>query len=391
MKKDLIAVYLNEHPEFFNEYPELLQKIQSIEQTDIPLEPLQTLSIADRIIKRAHDDKEHMKSRLEWFVEIIEANEALQERLFDIETAALTSLDLPSMLNRFCEDLTSRFKIPRAQVCLIDDPNLIGDDKFCESLRNSSDGNIRLMDHVSIEGLFSEGSEPILRSEIEGGSELFGETKGNGTIQSEIVIPIHIRGQIAGALCMGSEEPYRFYDGLRTDFLIRTAEKLGIAIDNLLLMEKLGNTPLKDSATEFYEAAYLEIILGREFEHARRAQKILSSVKICIENFGELMPGGEESVLNTIEKAIRKDLQPEKIIIKVNEGEYLVLLLRTDQIAAEKYSNKVQDSLRNKSISINGNEHQIKTSISVASYPSETASKVEDLLQINNSAINMQV
>ena len=81
MKKDLIAVYLNEHPEFFNEYPELLQKIQSIEQSDIPLEPLQTLSIADRIIKRAHDDKEHMKSRLEWFVEIIEANEALQERL----------------------------------------------------------------------------------------------------------------------------------------------------------------------------------------------------------------------------------------------------------------------------------------------------------------------
>ncbi len=31
------------------------------------------------------------------------------------------------------------------------------------------------------------------------------------------------------------------YDGLRTDFLVRTAEKLGIAINNLLLMEKLGD------------------------------------------------------------------------------------------------------------------------------------------------------
>ncbi len=52
MTKDQIAIYLNEHPEFFNDYPELLRKIKSIEETDLPLEPLGTLSIADRILKR---------------------------------------------------------------------------------------------------------------------------------------------------------------------------------------------------------------------------------------------------------------------------------------------------------------------------------------------------
>jgi uncharacterized protein YigA (DUF484 family) len=247
MKKDLIAVYLNEHPEFFNEYPELLQKIQSIEQSDIPLEPLQTLSIADRIIKRAHDDKEHMKSRLEWFVEIIEANEALQERLFDIETAALTNFDLENMLHQFCEDLTSRFNIPRAQVCLLNDSELIECDELRENLLNHSSGNIKLMDRDDLVGIFPSGSEPLLRSEMQGGSELFGENNGSGTIQSEMAIPIHIKGKIVGAMCMGSEDPYRFYDGLRTDFLIRTAEKLGIAIENTLLINKLSKTPLKDN------------------------------------------------------------------------------------------------------------------------------------------------
>ncbi len=239
MKKDLIAVYLNEHPEFFNEYPELLQKIQSIEQGDMPLEPLQTLSIADRIIKRAHDDKEHMKSRLQWFVEINEANEALQERLFDIERAALTSLDLPAMLTRFCEDLISRFNIPRAMICLVDDPALFGDDKIRQKLGGVSEQTLRLMGRATVEAWFAGGMEPVLHSEMTGGSELFGSN--DKEIQSEIKIPIPMRGDLAGALCMGSAEPYRFYDGLRTDFLVRTAEKLGIAIDNLLLMEKLGD------------------------------------------------------------------------------------------------------------------------------------------------------
>jgi diguanylate cyclase (GGDEF)-like protein len=391
MKKDLIAVYLNEHPEFFNEYPELLQKIQSIEQSDIPLEPLQTLSIADRIIKRAHDDKEHMKSRLEWFAEIIEANEALQERLFDIETAALSSLDLSSMLNRFCEDLTSRFKIPRAQVCLLDDSDLIESNNLRQSLLNSSGGNIKLMDPDNIEGLFPEGSGPILRSEIKGGSELFGEKKGSGKIQSEIVIPIHIRGQLAGALCMGSEEPYRFYDGLRTDFLIRTAEKLGIAVDNILLMEKLGSTPLIDSATGFYNATYMDFIIGREFGHAKRTQNKLSSVKISIDNFEELIPEDEETVLKTLLKSIRQDLVAENIIIRENINEYLVLLPRVVESVAKQYAKKVQDSIQMESISNNGDQCHIKTSISVVSYPSETATTIQDLMQADNSVINIQV
>jgi len=239
MKKDLIAVYLNDHPEFFNEYPELLAKIQSIEESDIPLEPLQTLSIADRIIKRAHDDKEHMQSRLEWFAEIIEANEALQEGLFEIERAALTDPDLPAMLSRFCEGMTSRFNIPRALVCLVDDPDMFDDDQIRQKLGAVSEKTLRLIDRATVARWFAGGMEPVLHSEMTGGSELFGNDEGRPQIQSEIIIPLRMRGELAGAMCMGSDEPYRFYDGLRTDFLVRTAEKLGIAINNLLLIEKL--------------------------------------------------------------------------------------------------------------------------------------------------------
>ena len=83
MNKDQMAIYLNEHLEFFNEYPELLKKIKEIKDDDLPIEPMSTLSLADRIIKRVHDDKEHLKSKLEWLFEISRANEKIQDMMMD--------------------------------------------------------------------------------------------------------------------------------------------------------------------------------------------------------------------------------------------------------------------------------------------------------------------
>ena len=68
MKNDQIALYLNDHPEFFNQYPELLARIQSIEPEDMPLRPVKTLNITERIVKRAQADKEHMKNQLVSFM-----------------------------------------------------------------------------------------------------------------------------------------------------------------------------------------------------------------------------------------------------------------------------------------------------------------------------------
>ena len=70
MNNDQIALYLNDHPEFFNQYPELLARIQSIAPEDIPLKPVKTLNIADRILKRAQADTENMKNQLVSFMEI---------------------------------------------------------------------------------------------------------------------------------------------------------------------------------------------------------------------------------------------------------------------------------------------------------------------------------
>ena len=63
MTKDEIAVYLNDHLEFFNNYPELLGKIKSINNQDIPICKSNTLSMTGRLIKRAKEDKEKFKCK----------------------------------------------------------------------------------------------------------------------------------------------------------------------------------------------------------------------------------------------------------------------------------------------------------------------------------------
>ena len=45
MNKDEIAIYLNDHLEFFNEYPELLTKIKAIDDGDLPLAPTGTIGL----------------------------------------------------------------------------------------------------------------------------------------------------------------------------------------------------------------------------------------------------------------------------------------------------------------------------------------------------------
>ena len=119
MNKDQVAVYLNGHLEFFNEYPELLRKIQEIKEEDLPIEPIKTLSLTDRIIKRIHDDKEHLKRKLEGLFEISRANEKIQDHLFEIEQLVLTSTNLNQMVSQLRQEILSRFGIPSVMVCLV--------------------------------------------------------------------------------------------------------------------------------------------------------------------------------------------------------------------------------------------------------------------------------
>ncbi|MCH8158040.1 MAG: GAF domain-containing protein [Nitrospinae bacterium] len=98
---------------------------------------------------------------------------------------------------------------------------------------------MRFIDQATADNWFNGQLKPVLNAEVTNNSNVFGKTWDTKNIQSECLIPIINRGSVCGAIALGASKPRHFHDGLRTDYLERMAEKLAIAIDNILLIDRL--------------------------------------------------------------------------------------------------------------------------------------------------------
>jgi GAF domain-containing protein len=81
--------------------------------------------------------------------------------------------------------------------------------------------------------------KPVLHSELKTNSEIFGKIWNTKNIRSECIVPIINRGAVCGAIALGATTERHFHAGLRTEYLERMAERLAIAIDNILLVDRL--------------------------------------------------------------------------------------------------------------------------------------------------------
>ena len=203
MNKDQVAIYLNEHPEFFNEYPELLREIKEIEEEDLPIEPMSTLSLADRIIKRVHDDKEHLKSKLEWLFEISRANEKIQDHLYEIEQLVLTSTNLDQMVSQLRKEIPERFGIPSVIVCLVQGSDHFMEDRLRERYQGELDETVKFICKETASIWFDGELKPVLRGKIED-SEVFGPPNSE-KYQDVLRMPDYRRVDIGFSAILKSE------------------------------------------------------------------------------------------------------------------------------------------------------------------------------------------
>ncbi len=348
MKNDQIALYLNDHPEFFNQYPELLERIQSIVPEDMPLRPVKTLNIADRILKRAQADTENMKNQLVNFMEISQANEKIQENLFAIDRIIMYSLNFSQMIGQLREEIITRFKIPGVQIILMDGDAHLMERCLKERLDKNAIDGLQFVDTDTVSGWFDADLKPILRAEMREGSEICGATP-ELNIQSEALIPIILHGNLIGAMALGSENPHHFHKGLRTDLLERTADKLGIAIENVLLLDLMKNQPVLDSNTGLYNEIYLDPVLRREFGWAQCYGKSLSLIKMHIDSFEELVNTYGKSriqkVMQEAGKVLAENSRGGDIMITVGDGDFLILLPDTAQRGAGQIAQRIRKTL----------------------------------------------
>ncbi len=391
MKKDEIAVYLNEHPEFFNDYPELLKQIKEIDENDLPIEPFNTLSVADRIIKRANADKEHMRSKLEWFLEIVEANEQIQEHLFEIEREVLSSSNLPEMIRSLTKEIQGRFDLKHVQIGLVDGADHFIEDKIQERFLNEAMENLVYLEQDTASAWLKNGMTPVLRGEIDTLANRNGPDFPE-EVKSEALIPIILRGKVAGILALGSFNPLHFYEGLRTDFLERLGDKLALSIDNLLLLDIMERQVLMDHETGIFNESYLEPILLREFDRAQRYGKKLSCLKIHIDYLNDfedtLNLDGKDPYSPRIGTLLKECCRTSDILIRSGEHEYFVLLPEISERSALVVAERIRKDSKGELSNGSGENHSYQLKLGVATFPGKNIDSHHDLLDSVHDNLN---
>ena len=210
MKPDEIANYLKQHPEFFEEYANMLSEIH------IP-HPHggRAISISERQILDLRDRLKLREDKLREVIQFGEENDAIGEKVHRISLALLGAQDVPGILNLVYLSLREDFAVPHVVL---------------RAWRGNGQGALPEFGSVSeaTREFAASLTHPYCSAHaMVDTAGLFG---GDGAhLRSFAYVPLR-DGETFGLLALASEDAQRFYPEMGTLYLKRVGELIGAAI-----------------------------------------------------------------------------------------------------------------------------------------------------------------
>ena len=213
MKSDQIASYLQEHPEFFEEYADLLADIY------IP-HPHggRAIPISERQILTLREKNRALESKLKELIDFGEENDAIGERLHRLTIALVGARDFDAVLHDLYFNLREDFAVPHVALRLWPAEPGTERDEFREASQETR------MFTESLSGPYCIG-HPMFDT-----ATWFGED--GSRLRSFAYIPLK-GSEVTGLLALASEEPQRFYPEMGTLYLKRLAEMVVAAVQRV--------------------------------------------------------------------------------------------------------------------------------------------------------------
>ena len=206
-----VAQYLKQHPQFFDEYADMLSDIY------VP-HPHggRAIPISQRQIVTLRDNNQILQDKLRELVKFGEENDVIGEKIHHLSIKLLTFPHLNDLLNDLNSILQDNFSIPHVALRLWDiDFDSLEISKFIST-------NTEI--HTMTNSLLRPYCGPQLIDEIK---HWFGE--GATNLRSFSMIPLKTK-QTIGLLVLASEEPQRFYPEMGTLYLQRIGELISTSI-----------------------------------------------------------------------------------------------------------------------------------------------------------------
>jgi len=209
MNSEDVARYLKDHPEFFEEYADLLGSIYIPHPHGgraIPLSERQMLTLREK--------SKVLEGKLRELVQFGEENDSISDRLHRVMLALLKARDLPTLLDALYENVQRDFAVPAVIVRMWPNTLALERGEFAEVSAEA-----RVFAESLSEAYFS--AQPMYES----ASWLPPEH----TIASLVYLPLRAE-QTFGLLVLGSEDAERFASDKGTLYLTRLSEAVSMAL-----------------------------------------------------------------------------------------------------------------------------------------------------------------
>jgi len=206
-----VAQYLKDHPEFFDQYADILAQIS------IP-DPHggRAISITERQIGSLRDQVKRLEARLTELLRFGEENDALSAKTQRLAVAMTGASDTDSVLMALYAHLGGGFSIPHVVVRLWD-------------VRGDPDS----LEFQPVEAAGREFVAALTRPYCgaRSGADIADWFGADGAaLRSLALIPLRNGTVTFGLLALGSEEPQRFYADMGTVYLERIGELAAAAL-----------------------------------------------------------------------------------------------------------------------------------------------------------------
>ena len=216
MKSDEVAQYLQDNPQFFEDYADLMSRVV------IP-HPHggRTISITERQMVSLRDKNRQLEAKLGELLQFGEENDVISEKMHRLGVAVIAAGTFQSVIHTLNFHLRDDFAIPHFALRLWSRPENTSElpefagvsqelQTFSETLNHPYCGSTAGFETASWFG----AAAPHVRSQ-----GLIALRNGGGTI---------------GMIALGSEDPQRFYSGMGTLYLERLGEMASAALARVL-------------------------------------------------------------------------------------------------------------------------------------------------------------
>jgi uncharacterized protein YigA (DUF484 family) len=210
MKPEDVADYLQQHPEFFEQYADMLAEIY------IP-HPHggRTISISERQILTLREKSKQLETKLREIIDFGEENDAVGEKIHRLTLALLATRDIAGALSAIYLSLREDFAVPHVVLRIWRTGAPTDLPEFAPASAGTRDFAASLVQpHCCLHAMVDTAT-------------WFGEAAPH--LRSFSYVPLR-DGEAFGLLALASEDPQRFYPDMGTHYLKRIGELIVAAL-----------------------------------------------------------------------------------------------------------------------------------------------------------------